>query len=198
MHRLFHGTSPLGQPGSTIRTLGADLRSLRKSRKLTLEDLAGQLGKSVGWLSQVERDLSTPDPEDLAHMAQIFDVPQSLFSGPATPASEVGRVVRKTKRRAIGERVPGLVEDLLSPDLTDSFEVVQSTFLPGAGLTKPVQRDTQELAVMITGRLDIWLGDQAFTVAAGDTFRVRDETLRWANPYDTPAVAVWVISPPVY
>jgi transcriptional regulator with XRE-family HTH domain len=188
----------MGHAGSNVRTLGADLRSLRKSRKLTLEDLAGQLGKSVGWLSQVERDLSTPDPEDLTQMAQIFDVPQSLFSGPAAPVAEVGRVVRKTKRRAIGERVPGLVEDLLSPDLTDSFEVVQSTFLPGAGLIEPVRRDTQELAVMITGKLDIWLGDQAFTVTAGDSFRVRDETLRWANPYDAPAVAVWVISPPVY
>ncbi len=43
------------------KTLGADLRSLRKSRRLTLEDVAGRLGKSVGWLSQVERDLSSPD-----------------------------------------------------------------------------------------------------------------------------------------
>ena len=188
----------MGQAGSNVRTVGADLRSLRKSRKLTLEDLAGQLGKSVGWLSQVERDLSTPEPDDLTHMARIFDVPQSLFSGPATPASEVGRVVRKTKRRAIGERVPGLVEDLLSPDLTDSFEVVQSTFLPGAAITEAVRRETQELGVILSGKLDIWLGDQAFTVGAGDSFRVRDETLRWANPYDTPAVAVWVISPPVY
>ncbi len=51
---------------------------------------------------------------------------------------------------------------------------------------------------MIAGRLDVWLGDDAFTVRKGDTFRVRGETLRWANPYDTPAVAVWVISPPVY
>ena len=62
----------------------------------------------------------------------------------------------------------------------------------------PVRRETQELGVILSGKLDIWLGDQAFTVAAGDSFRVRDETLRWANPYDTPAVAVWVISPPVY
>lgn len=188
----------MGQIGTDVKALGADLRSLRKSRNLTLEDLAGQLGKSVGWLSQVERDISTPEPQDLSQMAQIFEVQESLFAGPETPASEVGRVVRKNRRRAIGERVPGLVEDLLSPDLTDSFEVVHSTFLPGAKITDPVRRDTQELGVILSGKLDIWLGNQAFTVSAGDSFRVRDETLRWANPYDTPAVAVWVISPPVY
>ena len=51
---------------------------------------------------------------------------------------------------------------------------------------------------MVSGKLDVWLGREKFTVATGDSFRVRGETLRWANPYDTPAVAVWVISPPVY
>ncbi len=70
-------------------------------------------------------------------MADIFGVPQSLFSAPATPASEAGRIVRAQARRAIGERAPGLVEDLLSPDLTDTFEVIHSTFLPGSCPVRP-------------------------------------------------------------
>jgi len=37
------------------RTIGADLRALRKGRGLTLTELALRLGRSVGWLSQVER-----------------------------------------------------------------------------------------------------------------------------------------------
>jgi len=181
-----------------IRTLGADLRSLRKSRGLTLEALSGQLGKSVGWLSQVERDISQLDSADVQALALALDVPVSLFSAPVAPGSEDGRVVRADARRAIGERAPGLIEELLSPDLTDSFEVVHSTFHPGSEIPHSVTRETAELGVMIAGRLDIWLGGEKFIVGAGDSFRVRGETLRWANPYDTPAVAVWVISPPVY
>jgi len=46
--------------------------------------------------------------------------------------------------------------------------------------------------------LDIWLDDEEFTIHAGDSFRVRDQALRWANPYVKPAVAIWVIAPPVY
>ena len=42
------------------KTLGADVRTLRKARGLTLSQMAESMGKSVGWLSQVERDLSTP------------------------------------------------------------------------------------------------------------------------------------------
>ena len=41
-------------------SLGADLRALRKARGMTLADLADRLGRSVGCMSQVERDLSDP------------------------------------------------------------------------------------------------------------------------------------------
>jgi len=182
----------------TTHTLGADLRSLRKSRGLTLEVLAGQMGKSVGWLSQVERDISTLDGGDVAALARLLDVPVSLFSAPVPPGGEAGRVVRKNARRAIGARAEGLIEELLSPDLTDDFEVIHSTFLPGSEITEALTRETAELGVMISGKLDVWLGGEKFTVATGDSFRIRGETQRWANPYAEAAVAVWVISPPVY
>lgn len=183
----------------TNQTLGADLRALRKSRGMTLEDLAQALDKSVGWLSQVERDISTPRLSDLQQMAKLFGVPLSLFFGNTdAPESERGQVVRAKARRVVGEHNSGLVETLLSPDLTDDFEVIHSTFQPGSRRTWDVQRETQELAYMVSGKLDVWIDDRPFTIEAGDSFRVRGQRYRWSNPYDEPAIAVWVISPPVY
>ena len=180
-------------------SLGADLRALRKSRKVTLRALADKLNMSVGWLSQVERDISTPDTATLKKIAQIFGVPMSLFFGTSpAPAAELGHVVREQNRRSIGEREGGLVEALLSPDLTDSFEVVHSTFMPGSKNQTPTARPTQEVAYLISGQLDIWLDGEFYAIHAGDSFRIRGQTLRWSNPYNKPAVAVWVISPPVY
>ena len=49
------------QGSLTNRTIGADIRALRKARGLTLVGLAGMLSRSVGWLSQVERDKSEPE-----------------------------------------------------------------------------------------------------------------------------------------
>lgn len=183
----------------TTETLGADIRSLRKTRGLTLEDVAQALDKSVGWLSQVERDISTPRLSDLQALARLFDVPLSLMFGNAdAPDEERGRIVRASGRRMIGSRVSGLSEALLSPDLTDDFEVIHSTFAPGASRDKAVTRETQEVGYLVSGRLDLWIGEAAFTLEAGDSFRIRGEPFRWANPYPHPAVAVWVISPPVY
>ncbi len=180
------------------KSLGADIRALRKARGITLEDMAAALDRSVGWLSQAERDMSTPSIEDLHKIAGALSVPLSLFFGQAdAPERERGFVVRAKGRRAIGSS-DGLTESLLSPDLTDDFEVIHSVFAPGAGSKTPISRDTQELGTLIKGGLTVWIGDTRFDLSEGDSFRVRGESYRWHNPHNTPAVAIWVISPPVY
>ena len=181
------------------KTLGADLRALRKARGLTLSEMAEQLERSVGWLSQVERDMSEPTISDLRHISGLLDVSVSmLFRHAAAPAHEVGYVVRRTARRQIGSTVDGLAEELLSPDLTDDFEMVHSTFEPGSGLREAVSRPTQEVAYLVSGQLQIEIAGKSHTIHPGDSFRVRGEALRWSNPTTEPAVAIWVIAPPVY
>lgn len=179
-------------------TLGADLRALRKARGLTLQELAAALGKSVGWLSQVERDLSSPAITDLRAMAAILDVAMSSLFRADTRPDEDGLIVRKGARRPIGSREAGLVEELLSPDLTDDFEVVHSTFEPGATLSEFTTRPTQEVGFVISGHLDLWIGDRVFRLSPGDSFRIRGEPFRWHNPRSTPCAVIWVIAPPVY
>lgn len=180
-------------------SLGADLRALRKARGLTLQEMSGRLGRSVGWLSQVERNISTPSITDLRELSQMLDVSVStLFRHATAPTEEASFIVRSGGRRPIGSRVDGLVEELLSPDLTDAFEMVISTFEPGATSRGPVQRPTQELAYLIAGRLNLRIAAHDFTVETGDSFRIRGETFEWFNPYDDPAQAIWVIAPPIY
>lgn len=180
-------------------TIGADLRALRKGRALTLTEMAERLGRSVGWLSQVERDISELSITDLRQIADCLDVPVSmLFRHAAAPAHEAGYVVRKNARRTIGSQIEGLAEELLSPDLTDDFEMVHSTFQPHSRIKRPVCRPTQEVGYVLSGQLEIEIGGTIHLIHPGDSFRIRGEAFRWANPFDTPAVAIWVIAPPVY
>lgn len=185
-------------PPIESRTLGADIRAIRRARGLTLTDLAQALGRSVGWLSQVERDLSEPGVTDLRYIAKALDVSVSSLFRSAAPEHEQGLIVRSAARRPIGSRSAGLVEELLSPDLTDDFEVVHSTFEPGAQIVDFVTRPTQEVGYIVSGQLDLCIGARTFSLQAGDSFRIRGEPFRWMNPYATPCVAIWVIAPPVY
>ena len=183
----------------TTGTLGVDLRALRKSRGVTLTDLSEKIGRSVGWLSQVERDISSPTINELRQLAKIFNVPLSLFFGSSeAKANEVGRIVRKSARRKIGGGDIGLVEELLSPDLTDDFEVLRSVFRPNAKLENFVTRPTQEVGYVVSGNLNLWIENEIFELGSGDSFRIRGEQFKWANPNNEDAIVIWVIAPPIY
>ena len=69
----------LGDAGadSSAAAIGRTIRSLRKSKGLTIPELAIRLGRSVGFVSQVERGLSQASIQDLRGIAQEFDVPLS-------------------------------------------------------------------------------------------------------------------------
>ena len=59
--------------------IGSDIRALRRSRNWTLADLAEQLDRSVGWLSQVERNVSEPSLDDIRKIAGLFWCAELLF-----------------------------------------------------------------------------------------------------------------------
>ena len=179
--------------------VGADLRALRKARGWTLAELALNVGRSVGWLSQVERNLAEPTISDLRRLAAALDQPISLFFGPdPAPGPERGYVVRWNARRTLGTAAEGLTEQLLSPDLSGSFEIVRSVFDAGAERREFVTRPTEEAGYLVAGELELWIGGRHFHLHPGDSFRFAGEPFRWRNPGAEAAVAVWVIAPPVY
>ena len=182
----------------TVSSLGADIRSLRKARKMTLVDLADALGRSVGWLSQVERDKSHPAIADLNRMANVLDVSVSSFLQVGAAPEEEGLIVRAHARRPIGSRTEGLSEGLLSPDLTDDFEVIHSTFAPFSHLPEPLTRPTQEVCYIVSGKFEITLDGKRFKLKAGDSFRLRGQQFQWWNRHAIPCEIIWVISPPIY
>jgi len=179
--------------------LGQDLRSLRKARGLTLAELALRLGRSVGWLSQVERGLSAPGISDLRALAGLYEVPLGFFfANEEAPLDEQGLIVRRHARRSLGNTQDGLVEELLSPDLGGSFEILRSVFAPGAALPQPARRPTEEAGYVVSGALELEIGGKRFLLSEGDSFRFREEAFSWRNPGATPCVVVWVVAPPIY
>ncbi|MEM9677434.1 MAG: XRE family transcriptional regulator [Pseudomonadota bacterium] len=179
--------------------LGQDVRGLRKSRGVTLNELALRIRRSVGFLSQVERGISSPSINDLRAIATALDVPTSwFFVHEGSGEHERGVIVRAGSRRTFGTEEGGIVEELLSPDLGGSFEVLRSVFAPGAEITDPIYRETEEAGYIVSGHLDLWIDGQFYALNPGDSFRFDHKAYRWRNSGTEPAIAVWVISPPVY
>ena len=184
---------------ATAEALGNDVRGLRKSRGLTLNELALKIGRSVGFISQVERGLSSPSIDDLRAIAAALDVPTSwFFANESQNEDELGLIVRADSRRVLGTAETGIVEELLSPDLGGTFEMFRSVFQPGAEMKTPVLRHTEEAGYVVSGNLKFCIDDKWFDLNEGDSFRFEDKPYRWKNPGDEPAIVIWVVSPPVY
>ncbi len=193
MSSLAH--SPQDHPGS----LGRNLRGLRKARGITLKELALKIGRSVGFLSQLERGISEPSITDLRRIAAAFEVPTSWFfmlDDQDTPENKF--IVRAGARRHLGTSEEGILEELLSPDLGGSFEMFRTVIEPGAASTELLKRDTEEAGYIVSGEIDFWIDGQHFHLKSGDSFRFDHKSHRWHNRTDRQTVILWVVSPPVY
>ena len=189
---------PLKPPFRSTGKIGSDIRALRRSRNWTLNDLAEQLNRSVGWLSQVERDVSEPALDDIRNIAALFSLPVSFFFSDGADSDEAAYIVRSGTRRVMTDTPKGLAESLLSPDLGGAFEIIHSVFAPGAACPEPFVRPTEEAGYVLEGRLVLFIDGVRFELNSGDSFRFAGEQITWLNEGAVNAVLIWVIAPPVY
>lgn len=188
-----------GVVGAVDNVLADDLRAIRRGRGLSLADVSARIGRSIGFLSQIERGLSTPSIEDLRRLAEVYQTPFSLFFGnPDADPADRGHIVRRERRRQLGSVEHGLVEELLSPDLSGDFEMLLSRFSPGAESTALHRAEIEEAGFVVSGMLEIEIERRWRCLEAGDSFRIRGEPFRWRNPGDATAVVIWVVAPPIY
>jgi quercetin dioxygenase-like cupin family protein len=163
-----------------------------------LIDLANELDRSIGWLSQVERGTSEPALSDLRKVAMLFNLPLSFFFSNSPEHAESDHVVRAQSRRIMHDDTTGLREELLSPDLGGRFEMVRSVFAARTMIPAPVTRPTEEAGYIVSGQLTLTLDGQVYELKAGDSFRFAGEAMQWKNEGREDAVVIWVIAPPIY
>ena len=189
----------------TMAALGAQLRTLRKTRDLTLEQLAARSGVSAGLLSQMERGQGNPSFNTLVQVAHALSVPvASLFRAEATGSP----VVRRAERRRIdihagdgsGVGAEPTVTELLTPSLAGALEVLLIEVPPGYSTeSTPFSHEGEEFGLILEGRHEVHLGDAAYTLEPGDSITYSSRLPHWyRNPGDEPVRSIWVITPPTF
>ncbi len=197
---------PSAQPEATDASevmtsdLGTEIRGLRKARNLTLSDLAATSGLSVGYLSMVERQKAMPSIKALMSIAQALGVTIGwFFEADTVRPQERGLVVRRSRRRRI-DYSTGIVDELLSPSLKGSLELVLCRLAPGATSgEEPYSHSSEEAGVIVRGRLELWVDGQSVLLETGDSFGFEStRPHRYRNPGPDEAEVVWAITPPSY
>ncbi|THF83366.1 MAG: helix-turn-helix domain-containing protein [Sulfitobacter sp. SK025] len=112
--------------------VGRKIRSLRKSIGMTIENLSAQVKMSIGHISQIERDISSPTLSALQEISRVLNVNISyFFSDMLDQESERKYITTQEERRCISF-ASGLHECQLNTQEINSLQVLLSTFEPGA------------------------------------------------------------------
>jgi transcriptional regulator with XRE-family HTH domain len=198
---LADNAPPPGSADESVpRKIGQEIRGLRKARNLTLAALAEASGLSVGYLSLLERDLATPSIKALHSVSRALGQTISwFFAADAVPEVERDLVVRRSRRRRL-EYSAGIVDELLSPNLAGTLELLSSRFPPGASSgDEPYTHAGEEAGIVIRGRLEMWVDGKHLMLSAGDSFGFASSLPhRYRNPGPEETEVIWAITPPSY
>jgi len=170
---------------ATDAKVGARIRKLRHARGMSLEVLAARTSLSVGFISQIERGISSPSLKALTGLADALDVSLSqLFELPRADTSSGTIVVRTGTRGRLTAWRSGIYKQLLTSDTPSRFSFFLMTMEPGASSgTDLYAHQGEEAGLVIQGRLRLTVEDREWTLSRGDSFHFpSDHPHRFENP----------------
>ncbi len=189
-------------PQATISEFSRRLGPLRLAVGLSIEELAAKADISTGLLSQLERGIGNPSFNTMAKLAYALGVPIGTFFNGVQPADPVVRkhARKKLAHASFANGTPAPVYELLTPDLQRKLEVIWVELPPGQSNEEaPFVHDTEECGVLLSGTLEVHLGDQVHTLNAGDSIAFNGLVPHWyRNPGKVPAVSIWIVTPPSF
>lgn len=195
---------PIADIGSVLdvdAVVGQEIKDLRRASSVTLMQLSQATGLSQGYLSQIERGISSPSIKALHSIARALGVNISWFFRPTEDSDNdlQDYVVRHDKRRSLTFE-GGITDELLSPNLARGLELLRCTFAPqSTSGAEPYEHKGEEAGIVVAGCLTLWLDGRRIELSAGDSFAF-ESTIphRYANEGNEEAVIIWAISPPTY
>lgn len=194
--------------------IGQKLKEVRRSKEITLQDVARETGLSKSFISQVEAGDANPSIGSLKKIADALAIPLgALFEaessntdldghghdGGENPQNEV-RVVRSNQRKMLVWPEQDGKTYLLSPDVQRKLEVTLAELQPGhdSGLDT-YSHSGEECGYVIEGTLEVTVNGNVFVLEAGDSIYFSSHLPHRIRVFgDQVTKTFWVITPPTY
>ena len=176
------------------QSVGERIRGLRTELAMTLAELSEKTDISISYLSQIERDKTTPSLNTLSGIARAFDVGLRYFF---ETDEEVAHVVRAC------DEPDGSGPDTLTERARLTFgegdgkiEVYRVILQPHTPPQPLATHSGEEFGFVLAGELTVTLGDEQFELAAGDSIHYDAfQPHAWSNRSGEMCVVIWARSP---
>lgn len=177
--------------------IGEKIKRLRTLNNLTQDELANRCDLTKGFISQIERDLTSPS------IATLIDILEAL-----------GTDIKNFFNEDVEEKIVFTKEDIYDTDYNDygytiswlipnaqknSMEPILITLHPNSTTKIDEPHEGEEFGFVLKGRVNINLGKQSYKIKSGESFYFKSNKTHYIeNTFQKPATILWVSTPPSF
>lgn len=175
--------------------IGAKLKELRTLKGLTQEELADRAELSKGFISQLERDLTSPSIATLMDILQCLGTTIGEFFN-ETPEEQIvfGKNDYFTKEdtelnNEIKWIIPNAQKNIMEP-----LHLILS---PGGSTYPDAPHEGEEFGYVLQGSISIHLGNHTYKAKKGESFYYTSDKTHYLSSRSGASI-IWVSSPPSF
>lgn len=177
--------------------IGHKIRELRIQKNLTQEELADRAELSKGFISQLERDLTSPSIATLVDILQCLGTNlEEFFTN--TTAEQV--VFKKTDYfEKYDNELNNKIEWIVPNAQKNMMEPILLTLDPGGSTYPDNPHEGEEFGFVLSGTINIHIGSNIYKAKKGEAFYFTPNKKHYITaPGKSGAYFLWVSTPPSF
>ena len=177
--------------------IGRKIKLLRQEKNLTQDELASRSELSKGFISQLERDLTSPSISTLCDILESLGITLKDFFGEV----EDEKIVFTTNDffESIDEEHGCKVEWIVPNAQKNEMEPIMLTLEPNGRYKEETAHSGEEFGYVLAGNITLHIGSKKYKVKKGDSFCYKPNNNHYiSNTGKVQAKVLWVSSPPSF
>lgn len=173
-----------------IEDIGAKIKEIRKKKQMTLQILSEYTGLSLGFLSNLERNLTSPSLENLKVICDVLDI--SITELISTEKKEK-LIIRKKDIKILEYPQYNQTVSYIDFGVTEQVHEIM-TILPGTPASDNISRHLyDEAGTVMEGELTVSLEGTEYILHEGDSIYIkRDVAHSLYNHSDKTCISYWI------
>lgn len=177
--------------------IGHKIKDLRIQKNLTQEELADRCELSKGFISQLERDLTSPSIATLIDILQCLGTDLREFFNDSVEEQIAFREADYFEK--IDDELKNKVEWIIPNAQKNMMEPIRLSLSPGGSTYPDNPHEGEEFGYVLSGSIRLMLGKRAIKVKKGESFYFTANTTHYIKANEkTGAVLIWVSTPPSF
>ncbi len=177
--------------------IGNKIKDLRIQKGLTQEELAGRCELSKGFISQLERDLTSPSIATLIDILQCLGTDLKDFFDDSSDEQISFKETDYFEK--IDEELHNKIEWIIPNAQKNMMEPIRLTLAPGGSTYPDNPHEGEEFGYVLSGSIILMIGKRAIKVKKGESFYFTPNATHYIKANTkTGAVLIWVSTPPSF